>query len=246
MKCVYPGLADEAAIRTNHSRMDLPGTGSGRLDGNPIFDGIADMLKPLAAARKVAAVNLVQAEDKIIAATGGEVLAALRGATEIAERTFIHRIDRPADAIIAEVAGPLGMSFYQADKGIKNNEWAVRDGGVIVLQAACHNGLGQGQFVELLRQAPTYAAAMEVVHHRGYRLGDHKAVRLRHLTDPACRAVRVFVVSDGLSDEDARLLGFAKAESVEAALAAGGISPKRDVVYHVHDAGNMCVLPGGN
>jgi nickel-dependent lactate racemase len=43
VKCVYPGLADAAAIRTNHSRMDLPGTGPGRIDGNPVREEVNEV-----------------------------------------------------------------------------------------------------------------------------------------------------------------------------------------------------------
>jgi hypothetical protein len=68
-------------------------------------------------------------------------------------------------------------------------------------------------------------------------------VRLRYLTDPACRAVRAYVVSDGLSPADAALPGLRKAPTVEAALAAAGIRPGRDSVLHVQDAGNLAVMP---
>ncbi len=62
------------------------------------------------------------------------------------------------------------------------------------------------------------------------------------LTDPHCRAVKVFVVSEGLSQDDTVALGMTKAMSVDQALAAAGIDPVRHRVYRIMNAGNLCVL----
>jgi nickel-dependent lactate racemase len=238
------GVADRESIEANHAHALSPQARPGAIAGNPVHDGHAAMLARLEATRPVAAVNLVQAGRSVLGVFGGAPAAALRAAEPLARASFFRTIPRPADALVLQATGPLGGSFYQADKAIKNNEWAVRDGGVLVLVAPCPAGVGQDHFLTLLRDAATYAEALDIVRARGYRLGDHKAVKLRYLTDPACRGVRVFVVSDGLDSDACRTLGFCLAESVNAALEKADVTPGRGDVYRVEDAGNLVVNVG--
>ncbi len=235
------GCSDPDAIEANHAGALSPDSGLLRLAGNPVHEGIAAMLAGLAARRPVLAVNLVQLAEAVHAVAVGEPLATLDELAPVVRGLYCHRLPEPADALVLDVQGPLGQSFYQADKAIKNSEHAVRDGGLLVLHAPCPDGIGQDHFVRLLRAGPDARAARALVQRQGYRLGDHKALRLRALTDPAGRAVRVVAVSAGLSHDDCAVLGFARAPTVADALAGAAIDPARHRVYRVADAANTVV-----
>ena len=100
------------------------------------------------------------------------------------------------------------------------------------------------QFVELLAQAGTYQQAIDVMAARGYTLGDHKAVKLRYLTDPACRGVKVILASEGISHQQARLLGMTKVGDLREALSLAGLQPGDEGVYLIRDAANLAVYAG--
>ena len=239
------GCASFADITANHAMALEPQCRPCRLDGNPVHAGIGRMLEALWRDRPLAAINLVQVGGRVAAALAGRPMQTLRQAAEKATGLFVRRVERTADAIIAEVTGPLGETFYQAEKAIKNNEWAVRDAGTIILVAPCRRGIGQDQFLRLLREADSYDQAVALVNQNGYQLGDHKAVRLRYLTGADRRGVQVSVVSGGLAERDAKLLGVLKFPAVEDALSAAGLDARSDRIYHIKDAGNMCILPHG-
>ena len=79
----------------------------------------------------------------------------------------------------------------------------------------------------------------------GYRLGDHKAVKLRHLMDPACRGVRVVLVSPHISDSDLQGTGIEAFRRVEPALErfGGELPGSLNHGLIVEDAGMASVTP---
>jgi len=233
------GCAAYEDIQANHAAALDPRAAPCRLAGNPVHDRVAAMLAGLQARRPIRAVNCLQLGRKVLTAAGGTPLEALDRLAPAVRDTYVVQIDRPADALILDVSGVLARSFYQADKAIKNNEAAVRDRGAIVLVTACGDGVGQDHFMRLLRECPDCSSAEVAVARRGYRLGDHKAVKLRRLTDR--RAVSVFAVSEGLTDADLAALGFARAADPAAALAAAGVDPPRHRVFRVADAAHTVV-----
>lgn len=240
-KTLTIGCAAYADIERNHAGAMDPACRPGHPETSPVHQGVLAMLRTLESGRRLATINLFQIGDAIYDAAGGAPEDALAALIPQVRQTYLHALVQPADAVIARVAGPLGCSFYQADKGIKNNEAAVRTGGTLILEAACPQGVGQDAFFKLLQQAPDHRSALAMVQARGYQLGDHKAVRLRHLTDPTCRNVRLFVISPGLSPVEARILGAIKADTIEHALRAADVSPAAALVCDVEDAGNTCL-----
>jgi nickel-dependent lactate racemase len=209
------------------------------LEGNPVFDKIAELVTQLSSdGRSVFAINEIFAKERLVGCTAGKPLDSLNQGLPLVRRIFSHTLSRAVDLVIARVCPPLDKSLYQADKGIKNVENAVRDGGVILLDAACHEGVGIDRFMKLLEKAPDHEKAVDLVRREGYCLGDHKAVRLRALTDR--RRVRLGIFSTHLSESDARTAGLALHTDRAAAArwASRCLSADVRTAVIVEDAGN--------
>ncbi len=235
------GVLARGDIERNHAGALDPRSDVFALRGNPVFDGIAMTVDALrAAGKQIVAVNQLVAGEALLASAAGDVFGSLDALMPAARGVFLHALDAPADLLHLRVPSPLGRSLYQADKALKNNHRAVRDGGAILLEAACEEGVGPDAFFGLLREAPDFASAVECVRRRGYRLGDHKAVKLRHLTDPACRGVRVALVSRGVQAAEAESAGLRAFADVDRALSwlSEVCAPVRRAVL-VEDAGNV-------
>ncbi len=240
-KTATVGVMSYESLRKNHYHAISPRAASFALEGNPVHDGITAILEKLSENKHLFAINEILMGGKLVACTAGEPLKALTSGLPHVERVFSHRMSRPADLVIARVSPPLDKNLYQADKGIKNVEMAVRDGGVILLEAQCAEGVGPDRFMKLMEKAPTYEDALGVIESAGYRLGGHKAVRLRALTGR--RRVRLGIVSSQLSEPQARLAGLEPLASPEDASrwAMACLGEQAKTAALVEDAGNMTV-----
>lgn len=243
-KTLTIGVLSQADIERNHAGALEPGSDLLALAGNPVHDGICRLLQDLRACGKAClAINSVAVGSDVIAASAGDPLDSLAALLPAARSAYLHEMPQPVDVAWLRVSGPLARNLYQADKALKNNHRAVRDGGGILLDAECPEGVGQAAFMRLLRDAPSYAAARDAVLRDGYRLGDHKAVKLRHLTDPQARGVRLAVCSRCLAAEDVQVLGGRGFQDSDAALEwlVQQVAARRGVI--VDDAANVSVLP---
>ncbi len=172
-KSVYPGLADRAAIETNHSRMEIPGTGMGRIEGNPVREEIDE-------AGRMAGVdfilNVVQNSRKeVVGAFAGDLIRAHRAGARLVDRMYKARAPRRADVVIASPGGyPKDIDLYQAQKALSAARRVARDGGKILLLAECREGHGSELFDQWMREARTPDDIFRRIRER-FVMGGHKA-----------------------------------------------------------------------
>ena len=158
-KAVCPGLAANATIlEAHHPRRiaDSRATFVTRT-GNPVHDFVraAVALAPPHLSLDVA----INRARQVTAVFAGPLPAAHDAACTHVQSTAVRAVDAPFDLVVSTNGGyPLDRNLYQAVKGMAAAERIVRPGGIIVMAAACDDGVpAGGAFARLLADARTPA-----------------------------------------------------------------------------------------
>jgi lactate racemase len=156
-KAVCPGLAANTTIlEAHHPRRiaDARATFVTR-EGNPVHDFVraAVALAPPHLSVDVA----INRARQVTAVFAGPLPAAHDAACAHVQATAVCAVEAPFDLVVSTNGGyPLDRNLYQAVKGMAAAERIVRTGGIIILVAACEDGVpGGGAFARLLGDART-------------------------------------------------------------------------------------------
>ncbi|MDH7481051.1 MAG: nickel-dependent lactate racemase [Armatimonadota bacterium] len=188
-KSVFPGLSNREAIEANHSNLEIPGTGMGRIKGNPVRMEI-DEVGRMAGVDFI--LNVVQNSKKeIVGAFAGDMISAHRAGAALVDRMYKMRVPCRADIVIASQGGyPRDIDLYQSQKALQASRKLVKDGGKIFILAECREGHGNDLFDEWMREA---TSAEEIISRikKKFVMGGHKAYQ--YVRD--IKGVEVFLYS---------------------------------------------------
>ncbi|MHB8902923.1 MAG: nickel-dependent lactate racemase family protein [Thermoguttaceae bacterium] len=176
VKCVYPGMTDAAAIRANHSRMDLPGTGPGRIDGNPVREEIGEVGRMAGVHFNVSVA--LDAQHRIVAACAGDPDLSFREACRYVDQMYAVEVPRRADLVIASPGGhPKDLELYQSQKAIEEATQVVEPGGSVLVVARCPEGSGSRRFEEWMETASSPDDIIRRIQAE-FVMGGHKAYQI--------------------------------------------------------------------
>jgi len=165
-KAVLPGIAGADAIMANHdaSMIGHPKSTWCVTDGNPIFEEMREV-----ALRSEPSFSLNVTLDESKRVTGvfaGELAAAHDAAIAQAARQAVRPIPHPFDVVVVTNMGyPADLVLYQSVKGMSVANQACAARGAILLVAECREGLGAGEYVELLHSERSPGELLRAVEH---------------------------------------------------------------------------------
>lgn len=163
-KSVLPGVSSQVTVWGNHCSafIDSPCSRTGVLEGNPIHK---DMIAASKMAKQRYIVNaVIDADKKVVYAVAGDAIEAHEAGCRFLQQYCQVTPKKPADIAIATNGGyPLDQNMYQSVKGMTAAEAACKDGGIIIMVAACGDGHGGEGFYEALKNCESPQALMDEI-----------------------------------------------------------------------------------
>jgi nickel-dependent lactate racemase len=156
-KGTCPGLAATSTILEAHSPDRIADPRSTWLvtEGNPVHDFVraATSLCPPELSVDVT----IDRRRRLTGVFAGPLPVGHRAAIDFATGRVTSTVDGRFDVVVTTNGGhPLDRNLYQAVKGMAAAERVVADGGIIVMAAACGDGVpGEGAFARILAAAST-------------------------------------------------------------------------------------------
>ncbi len=223
-KAFLPGIAGYRTIEANHKLAISDNARALALEGNPVHEDMMDAL-PHIKAPIFSLMTVLNKEQEVVAATGGDLIASFEEAVEVAKKVFCVEIPQRADVVVSVAKFPMDINLYQAQKAIDNGAFAVKDGGTLILVASCREGIGGEEFARLLSSSSSPNDALEKIH-RTYQLGYHKAAKMAAvlkritvmaLTDLDATTIRSLFLEpvDDLNEAVSKALDRARARRVD-------------------------------
>ena len=232
-KAVCPGLAaTETILEAHHPRRiaDARATFVTR-EGNPVHDFVraATALAPPQFSVDVA----INRARRVTAVFAGPLTPTLDAACGHVGAAAVRAVDAPFDLVVSTNGGhPLDRNLYQAVKGMAAAERILRDRGIVVMAAACEDGVPEGgAFARLLAEADTPGDLIGAT--AGPELDRWQAQVLGRVVDRA----DVQLYSEGLSDDTIRDAQLTPVRDLGRAIAAA--------VDQLASSARVAVLPEG-
>jgi nickel-dependent lactate racemase len=235
-KMVAPGLAGLETTLTLHdaARIGHPSARWGIIEGNPVHDDV----RAIAAATGTdfALDVILDADQRLVQAFGGELFAMHRAACAVAKDVAMRAVPSPFDVVVTTNSGyPLDQNLYQAVKGMSAAAQVVKPGGLIVCAAECRDGFpDHGSYRDELVSAASPQELLESIARRAKTVPDQWQTQIQSVIQSRARVV---VKTSFLSDDD---------------LAAAHLEQTQDVTATVREAlaeagpeATVCVLPEG-
>lgn len=195
MKSAAIGLAGRSTINQNHAMLTHPLARTGLFAENPMRQDVEEIGRLMGV--HLALNTVLNGEGKIIHVLAGQPFEVMLQGIPITQKVCQVAVSQKYDLVIASVGGhPKDINLYQSQKALTQASMITRDGGVVILVAACPEGSGSKGFEDFIKDIKDPQDVFPKFEKEGFRIGPHKAFQFaRELI-----RIKVILVSEIPSD----------------------------------------------
>jgi len=187
VKTAAIGLAGRDTITANHAMLIQDQTRSGLFYINPMRQDIEEIGKK--AGIHFSLGTILDEEKHLLRVLFGSPHLVMKAAIPVIKEVFGVNVPEPYDLVIASPGGaPKDINLYQAQKGLTHASRITKDGGWVVLLAACPEGSGSQSYENYVKDALSHQAILDEFRGGYFEVGPHKAYQI------AREAVRINIV----------------------------------------------------
>jgi nickel-dependent lactate racemase len=177
VKSASIGLAGRATIVQNHSMLPDPHTKTGHYTDNPMRQDVEEIGQRIGV--HLALNAILNNEKEIVRVLFGEPLAVMKAGIPLARELCQVNIGQQYDLVIASAGGyPKDINLYQAQKALTHASLMTRDGGTVILLAACAEGVGSASYERFMEGVTSFAQVFAKFNEQGFQVGPHKAYQI--------------------------------------------------------------------
>lgn len=237
VKSAVIGLGGRTTINANHALLAHPKATLARYVDNPARQDL-EALGRLAEVHL--ALNAVLTPHKeIVRVLFGAPVAVMEAGIPLVREIYEVPVAQPCDLVVVAPGGaPKDLNLYQAQKALAHASRVTKEGGAVILVAACPEGVGSRGYERWMLEGDmqSYDDVFAKFEREGFRVGPHKAVLIAR---DAGRLQGVWLVSE-LAPNLVRRLLLAPA-TLDAALAEALVGLPHGARVGVMPLGNATV-----
>lgn len=174
VKSAAIGLSGFKTITQNHTMMSHPDAKKGEYLKNPVRQDIEEIGQMMGIDL---ALNAILNQHKELARVlAGTPLSVLEAGIPIIKDISQIPVSRSYDLVISSPGGhPKDIDVYQAQKAFSSAVGITRQGGTVILAAACPEGSGNFHYENWIMGKGSFAEVRRQFKAEGFRIGPHKA-----------------------------------------------------------------------
>lgn len=195
VKTAVIGLAGRETINANHAMLTVPQARSGVYRINPMRQDIEEIGHKVRIDYSLG--TILDETKQIIKVFYGHPDEVMQKAIPYVRQIFGVTVEKPYDMVIASPGGsPKDINLYQSQKALTHAAHLTRDGGYVLLLAACPEGSGSLAYENYVKEARSHEAIIQHFSEGYFEVGPHKAFQIAR----EATRVNLILVSDIAAD----------------------------------------------